>query len=58
MQLHQRLPNQSWQKISEEGVVYFQLEDNHETIAESEKVKKNYRFKHELKMTFLFNFLR
>ena len=45
------------QKISEKEVVYFQPEDNHETIAESQKLKK-FRFKHELKSTFLFNFLR
>ena len=45
------------QKISEKEVVYFQPEDNHETIAESQKLKK-FRFKHELKSTFLFDFLR
>ena len=44
--------------ISEKDVVYFQPKDKHETIAESKKVLKDYRFKHELKITFLFNFLR
>ena len=37
MQLHQKLPNYK-QEISEKDVVYFQPEENHETIAESEKV--------------------
>ena len=38
--------------------MYFQSENNQETrIAEREKIPKNYRFKHELKITFLFNFL-
>ena len=54
MQLHQRLPNQSWQKISEEGVVYFQLEDNHETIAESEKVKKKLQVQTRVENDFSF----
>ena len=35
----------------------FQSEDNHERIiAKRGEVLRNYRFKHELKMTFLFNF--
>ena len=39
----------------ENDVVYFQLEENLKTsIAKSEKVLK----KHDLKITFLFNFLR
>ena len=34
-------------------------EDNHETrVAKGEKILKNNRFKHELKMTFLLNLLR
>ena len=38
--------------------MYFQPEDKHEArIAKREKVKKINRFKHELKITFLFNFL-
>ena len=42
-------------KKSEKDVVYFQLEENLKTsIAKSEKVLK----KHDLKITFLFNFLR
>ena len=36
--------------------MYLQPEDNHETIAQREKALKSYRFKHELKITFLFNF--
>ena len=36
--------------------VYFQPEDNHETIAKREKVKKKLQVQHELKITFLFNF--
>ena len=37
--------------------MYFQPEENHKTrIAKSEKVK-HYRFKHELEISFLFNFL-
>ena len=36
--------------------MYFQSEDNHETIrAKTGNVLRNYRFKHELTMTFLFN---
>ena len=42
-------------KKSEKDVVYFQLEENLKTsIAKSEKVLK----KHDLKITFLFNFPR
>ena len=44
-------------KESQRDAVYFQPEDNHETIiAKTGKVLRNYGFKHELKMTFLFNF--
>ena len=46
-------------KKSQKDVVYFQPEDNHETrIAKSEKVLINYRLKHDLKITFIFNFLQ
>ena len=46
-------------KKSQNDAVYFQPEDNHETrTAKREKGFKNYGFKHELKITFLFNFLR
>ena len=39
--------------------MYFQPEDNRETItAKRGKVLRNYRFKHELKMTFLLIFTR
>ena len=57
MQLQQRLPNQITKKSLKDSV-YFQLENNHETIAKREKVEKNYRFKHEFEpvITFLFNF--
>ena len=38
--------------------MYFEPEDNHETrIAKRERVKK-WQVEHELKMTFLFHFLR
>ena len=38
--------------------MYFQPEDNHETIiAKTGEVLRNYGFKHELKLTF-FEFLR
>ena len=36
--------------------MYFQPEDNHETIAKREKLKKKLQVQHELKITFLFNF--
>ena len=43
-------------KKPQKDAEYVQPEDNRETrIAKREKVKNN-RFKHELKMTFLFNF--
>ena len=35
--------------------MYFQPENNHDTII-AKKLHFNYRFKHGLKMTFLFNF--
>ena len=45
------------QKESQKYAVYFKPEDNHKTIiAKTGKVLRNYRFKHELKMTFLVNF--
>ena len=44
-----------YQKKSEKNAVYFQSEDNHETIiAKRGKVLRNYRFKH----AFSFKFLR
>ena len=55
MQLQQRLP---YLKIQTD-VVYFQSEDNcKRKLAKKEKVKQSNRFKQELKMIFLFNFLR
>ena len=45
------------QKECQKDAVYFQPEENHETIiAKRGKVLKNYMFKHQLKATFLFNF--
>ena len=44
------------QEETQKDAVYFQSEDNHETIrAKTGNVLRNYRFKHELTMTFLFN---
>ena len=45
-----------WWCQSPKDAVYFWVEDNHETIARRGKVLKNCRLKHELKITFLFNF--
>ena len=57
MTLQHKLPNQITEKFSKKNAVYFQPEDNHETrITKKQKVLQNYTFKHELKITFLFNF--
>ena len=47
-----------WKNLKEDNV-YFQPEDNRENKnSQIKKYEKNNRFKHELKMTCLFNFLR
>ena len=44
-------------KNFKKSAVYFQPDDNHETrIAKRKKILK-YRFKHDLKLTFIFRFL-
>ena len=50
------LPNQITERISKDAE-HLQPEDNQETIiAKTGEVLRNYKIKHELKMTFLFNF--
>ena len=58
MQLQQRSLDLITEKKSEKDAAYFHPKDNHGCRILAKREKKNHKFKHKLKTTFLFNFLR